>query len=447
MPVFEKNELSERECEILRLVATGASNKEIGLRLSISANTVKVHLRNIFTKVGVTTRTEAALYAVRMGIVEPAVVSPEVVPIALPSPPVNQPDAAQVEGIERPASSIVIKNKRGILALSLVLLVFLLVLGFLVRRSWMNVAEAGQSSAVTYSRWKEHADLPIARQGLAAVAYEDKIYAIGGETDQGVVDAVECYDPTSDRWVDLSPKPVPVADISSAVLGGLIYVPGGRLASGKPTNALEAYDPVQDRWEKRASLPIALSAYALVAYEGRIFLFGGWDGSHYLDSVYEYDPSRDLWTARASMPTGRAFSGAALAAGKIYVIGGYNGKHVLTANEIYVPDRDNNREKPWTQGKPLPQGRYAMGMTSVAEIVHMVGGEGDPGVKLLPLEYFPHKDEWQSFASPVVESWSRLSLVPLETFLYMVGGRSATHPVARNLSYQAIFTVLFPEIQ
>ena len=60
-------QLTDRELELLKLVATGASNQQIALQLYISVNTVKVHLRNIFHKLGVESRTEATMYAVRQG--------------------------------------------------------------------------------------------------------------------------------------------------------------------------------------------------------------------------------------------------------------------------------------------------------------------------------------------------------------------------------------------
>jgi len=59
--------LSERELEVLRLAARGHTNRAIGQRLNISDRTVHSHLINIFSKMGVNTRTEAALKAVRLG--------------------------------------------------------------------------------------------------------------------------------------------------------------------------------------------------------------------------------------------------------------------------------------------------------------------------------------------------------------------------------------------
>ena len=58
-----KSSLSDREEEVLRLVATGLANKHIARRLGIAERTVKAHLTNIFQRIGVTDRTQAALWA------------------------------------------------------------------------------------------------------------------------------------------------------------------------------------------------------------------------------------------------------------------------------------------------------------------------------------------------------------------------------------------------
>lgn len=62
--------LTERETEVLRLLAQGQSNKEIARHLSIGEKTVKTHVSSILGKLNVSSRTQAALYAVRIGLVE-----------------------------------------------------------------------------------------------------------------------------------------------------------------------------------------------------------------------------------------------------------------------------------------------------------------------------------------------------------------------------------------
>jgi NarL family two-component system response regulator LiaR len=60
--------LSEREVEVLRLVARGSSNQEIGDELFISERTVRTHVGNILSKLHLANRTQAALYALREGL-------------------------------------------------------------------------------------------------------------------------------------------------------------------------------------------------------------------------------------------------------------------------------------------------------------------------------------------------------------------------------------------
>jgi DNA-binding NarL/FixJ family response regulator len=64
------DELTSREREVLDWVVTGASNKEIADALHVTENTIKIHLRNILEKLHVQNRIQAAVYAVRQGLID-----------------------------------------------------------------------------------------------------------------------------------------------------------------------------------------------------------------------------------------------------------------------------------------------------------------------------------------------------------------------------------------
>ncbi|WP_455717327.1 response regulator transcription factor [Anaerosporobacter sp.] len=64
------NDLTKREIEVLKLLAEGLFNKEIAYKLSISEKTVKNHVSNIFRKIEVFDRTQAAVFAIKNNLVD-----------------------------------------------------------------------------------------------------------------------------------------------------------------------------------------------------------------------------------------------------------------------------------------------------------------------------------------------------------------------------------------
>jgi DNA-binding CsgD family transcriptional regulator/N-acetylneuraminic acid mutarotase len=450
----EINDLSERELEILRLVATGVSNKEIAQQLYISTNTVKVHLRNIFSKIGAVSRTEAAMFAVSNGLV------PE-----LQSAGESQGDGASgvqesytsVRGGLFPTSSIQVTTAepdrrffRPIWFLVAILLVAAIFVGYqLLNREPLvgNASPTALTVPTPQTRWRELSQMPTPRSGLALAAYDNKLFAIGGERDNGVTGVVERYDIEKGAWQALASKPTAVEDVDAEVISGKIFVPGGKLANGSMTNVLEIYDPQRDSWSTGSPLPVALSGYALTSFEGRLYLFGGWDGQQYLDVVFRYDAASDQWTQLPSMPVKRAFAGAAASGDRIFVLGGRNQDGTLTTNTVYMPNNETGNASSWTEAAPLPEGRYAMGVTSIAGFVYVVGGTSDSRSELPTMVYLPSNDTWSISSAQGIQPVSFPGVVAVEAFLYSVGGQYGGAPTANLQSYQAMTTIAVPIIR
>jgi DNA-binding CsgD family transcriptional regulator/N-acetylneuraminic acid mutarotase len=422
----ESNGLSERELEILRLVATGASNKEIAQKLYISTNTVKVHLRNIFAKIGAFSRTEAAMYAVQMGVV-----------------PGNPPAEGSITEPDEGEST----SARWRLLLPLGILIVVLLGVILLRQMLQPGRDLTESPVQAEStQWQKKASMPTARFGMATAVYEDQIYVIAGGTGENVTGAVEKYDPQTDTWEVLSPKPVAVSDVSAATIGGLIYLPGGTLQTGKPTDLMEIYDPNSDSWDTGEDLPLQISRYALVPFEGKIYLFGGWDGERYLNTILKYDPTVNQWMGIGKLRSARADAGAIAIGTKIYIFGGFDGAKALSDGEIFSPDATEGTVEGWNTGSPALVSRYGAGLAEIADTVYVMGGKGNIGEDQETVAYVHQSNEWRSIVAPPFELGAYSRLVSIGNFLYLIGGTLNGLPSDRLYSYQAVYTISVPLI-
>jgi len=435
-------QLSAREREILELVATGATNQQIALALHISVNTVKAHLRNIFAKLEVDSRTEATLYAIQHGLVR--------VPLASS----GQEESSPRESEALPSLMNSLRWPHQLLALGALLLFFLLVF-WPIRQAesspissnrFIDRSGASASTEKEFSRWHTRAQMPTPRGRFAQAEVEGIIYVIGGLTDEGWTSQVEAYDPLQDLWQRRAPKPTAVANIGAAVVGGQIFVPGGLDSSGTVRNILEVYDPRTDRWREAAPLPVPLCAYAIAPFEKGFFVFGGWDGHRYLDKVYFYDAERDSWKEGIPMRRPRGFAAAATVGKRIYLVGGYDGHQELALCESYDPTFATEGRDPWSVHRPMRTGRAGHSMVALQGNLYVIGGGWDHPF-MYNERYDVANDLWATFESPIIGEWRTLGLSVIQSregaFLYAIGGWSGRY-LGVVKAYQAFFRVYIP---
>lgn len=432
--------LTDREKEVLELVATGITNREVAQKLFISVNTVKVHLRNVYTKLGADSRTEATMIGVREGWVGVG----------------GESRALEGEGAEEtpaePPAPPLPWSKRVALLVSLVLVTLSLVVTW--PRAQPDSGSASdlpldhpQNSAAVLGRdatspWEERAQMPTRRAHLALAAAEGQLLAIGGQTPEGVTGAVEAYDPQADVWTPRGEKPTPVAYVGAAVIEGRVYVPGGCDMESRPTRLVEVYDVGEDAWEQVSPLPEARCAYALAAQEDQLYVFGGWDGERYVSSGYAYSVETDEWRELPSGDVSRGFAGAASLEGQLYVVGGYDGERELATCAIYDPET-----QAWNRCAPLTVGRGGLGLVAVGGHLYAVGGGGWTSYLGFSERYDPRSDGWSAVETPLVREWRNPGVTVFEGAVYAVGGWSNDY-LSLNQAYNVLpFRIFIPVSQ
>ena len=423
--------LSDRELDVLNRLAAGESNKAIADGLSISPLTVKTHLRNIYTKLGVSTRTEAMTVALQQGVlVMTPAGGPEAEEIEEPAetdavenrPATPEADVSAATGDAQPA--VVKPHHWRNLAVVLLVLLVVTVAALLLLQQRSNTPVAAEpyvEQPLGETRWLSSRPLPEARAGRAAAAIGLDIYLIGGETAEGVSDAVNILDTRMRQWREAAAKPTAVAATTAAELFGEIYVPGGTAADGQPTAVAEAYSPSQDAWRRVAPLPRAITGGLAVTEGGFLYFFGGRDETGVLDTAFVYDPGADSWRPIAPMPKARVGAAGGPLLGKLYVVGGSDGTTARDSCYVYDPAVDS-----WGDCPAMLQPRVGAGATVLLNKLYVIGGADDPTLTAHGEAYDPNSGTWTVLdAPPGVSGWIEPGVAHVETRIYALGGRTA----------------------
>lgn len=449
--------LSERELDVLRCVVRGASNKDISVELFISQNTVKVHLRNIFVKLGVASRAEAVTVALQRGLVAlpggTAVLPPppdepeDVLPV-----PAVQPNPSEVIPVvlpEKTADSPPTRRSNSTLLLTAVsLLVLLLLIGYWSIQTSNNLPTPSPTPfqdipVAGDDRWAQTQPLPQPRAAMAVATVGLNVYFIGGETETGVSGDVWVYTPSQKTWLPLAEKPTAVADATATVLFGEIYVAGGRLASGEPTELVEVYSPTNNAWRQVQSLPQPISGSTTLTDGSFLFLFGGWNSETYLDTTYVYDLGGDSWRPLPSMSQPRAFTTGGLLTGSFFVVGGYDGVNELTSCETFDPTAET-----WQPCPPTSIPHAGAGSVVLLNKLYVIGGGWQEQNEISYSEsYDPNTETWQIVNTPMlatIPNWTQMGVAQIETQIFATGGRRDGELTADNFVFTAIYQTYLP---
>ena len=455
-----KEPLTERELEVVRLVATGIGNKEIAAQLHVSPNTVRVHLRNIFTKLEAQSRTEVTMIAVRNGWVDagvaPASIEEEAPASEAPIVEVETPVLESNTRPQTPSPVPVAPNPQPLpplsllrkVAMMLALIAFaVLVIGLLQPANSDAAAQPGDAllaegipnttvaeSPAAPTRWYPRASARTARSRMATAAQNNLVYVIGGEVDRAPSGEVLVYDPRIDAWAEGPSKPTPVMNTGAVIAKNTIYVPGGTAAGAIATDRFEALDLKDNTWKVLPALPKPLAGHAVVIHDNRIYVLGGRTLSGLNAEMWVYDIATGRWSPAPAMPTPRSQLAATVLNNRIYAVGGYDGQREYNTCEYF--DIAASR---WQECAPMTIPRGGLGLAQVGAALYAVGG-GINGFVGFNEQYDPNADKWVPFELPQqrLGEWRNAGIASTGTEFYTIGGITRGVPLSDNYVYEVM---------
>ncbi len=456
-----ENPLSEREMEVARLLVTGATNVEIANALVISPHTVKVHLRNVFDKLDVSSRTEASMLLVQRGWVFIPGLPHETMPgsdaVVEGEPFVPDPEPEPLANLEEQPRPWQI----GIVLFATLLAVTTLFLPLWITTPKSSVGLLSDSGQTLMgkpvlnnlpNRWEIQPPLSQPRSRMAAVESAGQIYVVGGEGEDGETLALmEIYDLNMGRWRRAAPLPAPRANLAATMSGDHLIVAGGsRLESDSPSGMmiyddLTYYDLTTEQWVTGGKLPLPLAGAALVTQGEMFYLLGGWDGEAVQDGLWRLplalidSATAADWEVVTHLPNPAAWFGAVLVNDLIYVVGGYDGQRELAEFSAYSISSNT-----WQRLTSLSTPRGGVTLVYDGLTVLALGGGWMSTIQGLE-RYDALTNQWIMIDSPIVGEWRHFGAAANDGSVYLLGGWSGAY-LDSHLQFQSTFRALLPVI-
>jgi len=314
------SELSERELQILLLVAQGLSNRQIAGQLDISDNTVKVHVRNIFVKINVASRTEASLYAVRHGLI---VVENQA---AVPAPPVAPPPEPVVTIVSLPPP------RRWQWVVAVLGVVVVLGVGGVV---WWTTQTPvvpvirQQSSAPT--RWARLPAVPNPQPDQQFAVYAGQLYVFAGNRSAHWLQ----FDGATRTWQALTDLPFGVPN------GAPLWADGAGLWVIGADDGRGVWRWDAQQWQPQPMLPAGVTALSVVRVDGALLVLGQTNTVTNVLTTWALAPQAQSWQSGVDFAPALVNPQLVVLEGVVYLFG--DGAHVWrldTAAQRWVSDRD-----------------------------------------------------------------------------------------------------------
>jgi Kelch motif len=257
---------------------------------------------------------------------------------------------------------------------------FVYVVGGFERRTGLTTG-ALERYDIRADRWKRLRSMPVGLNHPAAVAYRGKLYVHGGYRGRRDLSSASArlfvYNPRRDRWARRSLSGRPRAAHAAAVLGGKLYVAGGRSESGE-LRSLEAYDFKRRRWRRGPDMKGPGRDHMTgVAAGGYFYALAGRDlsGPGNYRTAERYDRRRRRWELLPPMRKARGGIASARVSGdRIVVFGGEESQGTIAEVELFDP-----RSRSWRSLPSMRTPRHGLGGAALGNRVYAIEGGPRPG--------------------------------------------------------------------